>query len=77
MPDTREWIQWKGRTARQDKPGQFVVILSTKDTMFRKNTGLAGELARKNVIGEAKIANKNKLFFLLRKTGAKESNDEN
>ena len=22
VPDTREWIQWKGRTARQDRPGQ-------------------------------------------------------
>ena len=22
MPDEREWIQWKGRTARQDRPGQ-------------------------------------------------------
>ena len=22
IPDTREWIQWKGRTARQDKKGQ-------------------------------------------------------
>ena len=28
MPDEREWTQWKGRTARQDKPGQFYVVLS-------------------------------------------------
>lgn len=28
MPDEREWTQWKGRTARQDKPGQFFVLLS-------------------------------------------------
>jgi superfamily II DNA/RNA helicase len=27
IPDEREWIQWKGRTARQDRPGQFYVIL--------------------------------------------------
>ena len=34
IPDTREWIQWAGRTARQDKPGQFVVILSKQDSPF-------------------------------------------
>ena len=34
IPDTREWIQWAGRTARQDKPGQFVVILSKQDPPF-------------------------------------------
>ena len=22
VPDEREWIQWRGRTARQDRPGQ-------------------------------------------------------
>jgi len=27
LPDEREWIQWKGRTARQDRPGQFFIIL--------------------------------------------------
>ena len=27
IPDEREWIQWKGRTARQDRPGQFYVLL--------------------------------------------------
>lgn len=34
IPDTREWIQWAGRTARQDRPGQFVVILSKQDPPF-------------------------------------------
>lgn len=28
IPDTREWTQWKGRTARQDKKGQYLVVLS-------------------------------------------------
>ena len=28
IPDKREWIQWKGRTARQDRPGQFQVVLN-------------------------------------------------
>ena len=28
MPNEREWIQWKGRTARQDRPGQFYVVLN-------------------------------------------------
>ena len=23
VPDAREWIQWKGRTARQDRPGPY------------------------------------------------------
>ena len=27
IPDEREWIQWRGRTARQDRPGQFYVVL--------------------------------------------------
>jgi hypothetical protein len=31
IPDTREWIQWKGRTARQDRRGQYCVILSRQD----------------------------------------------
>ena len=35
IPDTREWIQWKGRTARQDKPGQYKVILSRDDDAFQ------------------------------------------
>ena len=34
VPDTREWIQWKGRTARQDKPGQYYVVVSKADEPF-------------------------------------------
>ena len=34
IPDEREWIQWKGRTARQDRPGQFYVILDKKSKPF-------------------------------------------
>ena len=34
MPDAREWAQWKGRTARQDRPGQFYVVLSEKGAPF-------------------------------------------
>ena len=30
LPDEREWIQWRGRTARQDRPGQFCVVLDLK-----------------------------------------------
>lgn len=37
IPDTREWIQWKGRTARQDRPGQFAVVLSKTDPPFTNN----------------------------------------
>ena len=39
IPDTREWIQWKGRTARQDNPGQFAVVLSKKDAPFKDDHG--------------------------------------
>ena len=28
IPHEREWTQWKGRTARQDRNGQFAVFLS-------------------------------------------------
>jgi len=34
IPDEREWIQWKGRTARQDRPGQFYVVLDEKAKPF-------------------------------------------
>ena len=34
IPDEREWIQWKGRTARQDRPGQFFVILDESQKPF-------------------------------------------
>ena len=34
IPDKREWIQWKGRTARQDRPGQFTVVLSLQAKPF-------------------------------------------
>ena len=36
IPDEREWIQWKGRTARQDRPGQFYVILNERRSARRK-----------------------------------------
>ena len=34
IPDEREWIQWKGRTARQDRPGQFYVIMDETQKPF-------------------------------------------
>eukprot|EP00966_Prymnesium_polylepis_P200547 4646849-Prymnesium_polylepis.1 len=34
VPDKREWIQWKGRTARQDRPGQFQVVLNLQAKPF-------------------------------------------
>ena len=34
IPDEREWIQWKGRTARQDRPGQYYVILNQQAKPF-------------------------------------------
>ena len=41
VPDAREWIQWKGRTARQDRPGQYHVVLSEEEEPFRSAPGLA------------------------------------
>ena len=46
VPDEREWIQWRGRTARQDKPGQFYVILNAKGAPFDSHKGLASKLKK-------------------------------
>ena len=48
IPDEREWIQWKGRTARQDRPGQFYVILDEKAKPFNdpKKKNLKDKLLR-------------------------------
>jgi len=48
IPDTREWIQWKGRTARQDRPGQFCVVMSSQDAMFVDHPQLMKELQGKS-----------------------------
>ena len=34
VPAGRDWIQWKGRTARGDRKGQLSVILNREDPMF-------------------------------------------
>ena len=44
VPDAREWTQWKGRTARQDRPGQYMVVLSAEEEPFRSEAGLAEAL---------------------------------
>jgi len=44
IPDEREWIQWRGRTARQDKPGMYIVVLNTKGKPFDTNKTLAAKL---------------------------------
>ena len=36
VPDEREWTQWKGRTARQDKSGQYMVILRSDDPCVKR-----------------------------------------
>jgi len=46
VPDAREWIQWKGRTARQDRPGQYFVALSAEEEPFASEPGLAETLGR-------------------------------
>ena len=54
IPDEREWIQWKGRTARQDRPGQFIVVLDETTPPFSEpaHKKLAGKLRK--MIGAAK-----------------------
>jgi hypothetical protein len=47
IPNEREWIQWKGRTARQDKPGAFWVVLNKK-----AETNHPAEKARAKKVGE-------------------------
>jgi len=44
VPDEREWIQWRGRTARQDRPGQFHVVLNRTAEPFASHSGLADQL---------------------------------
>ena len=44
IPDAREWAQWKGRTARQDRPGQYFVVLCEEDEPFASEPGLAAKL---------------------------------
>jgi hypothetical protein len=31
----REWVQWKGRTARSDRMGQYAIVLSRADEALR------------------------------------------
>ena len=52
IPDEREWIQWKGRTARQDRPGQFYVILHEQAKPFNdpKHKKLKDRLKRRPTI---------------------------
>jgi len=45
VPDEREWIQWRGRTARQDKPGQYQVVLNRRAEPFASNPSLADQVA--------------------------------
>jgi len=55
IPDEREWIQWKGRTARQDRPGQFYVILDQTAKPFVGNRELINKVkAAKHVSGDLK-----------------------
>lgn len=66
VPDEREWIQWKGRTGRQDRPGQFCVVLNQQAKPFNdpkhaklveklKGTGKASA-AKEPISNDAKIA---------------------
>jgi len=45
VPDEREWIQWRGRTARQDRPGQYHVVLNRQAPPFLDHPALADTLA--------------------------------
>ncbi|KAL3927990.1 MAG: hypothetical protein SGPRY_002578 [Prymnesium sp.] len=60
IPDEREWIQWKGRTARQDRPGQFYVILDRQEKPFsvhhKSPYDLACSVARYQLVDKLKKA---------------------
>lgn len=36
----REWVQWKGRTARSDRMGQYAIVLSRADEALRSGAHL-------------------------------------
>ena len=41
VPDSkREWVQWRGRTARQDRRGQLALILHRNDSFLAEHGGL-------------------------------------
>ena len=44
VPDEREWIQWRGRTARQDCPGQYHVVLNKRAAPFTDRPELISQL---------------------------------
>ena len=52
VPDEREWIQWIGRTARQDLKGQYYVVLSKTDEMLTRDQPLVTALEQ--AIGQNK-----------------------
>jgi len=54
IPDEREWIQWRGRTARQDRPGQFHVVLDKTSRVFSTHAKLV-EKVKKSRTEHAKI----------------------
>jgi len=54
IPDEREWIQWRGRTARQDRPGQFHVVLDKTSRVFSTYAKLV-EKVKKSRTEHAKI----------------------
>mmetsp|Transcript_55153 Transcript_55153/g.146336 ORF Transcript_55153/g.146336 Transcript_55153/m.146336 type:complete len:638 (+) Transcript_55153:396-2309(+) len=44
VPNKREWIQWIGRTARQDRPGQYHVVLNMDSPLFQQNSKLKRQI---------------------------------
>eukprot|EP01048_Picozoa_sp_COSAG05_P040357 COSAG05_NODE_20626_length_278_cov_0.575419_1_plen_87_part_10 len=55
IPDSqREWVQWIGRTARQDKNGQISVLLNRQDEFLSQNEDLFSSGTKQNpdVIGD-------------------------
>eukprot|EP00056_Hartaetosiga_gracilis_P013728 m.229979 g.229979 ORF g.229979 m.229979 type:complete len:1784 (-) comp13889_c0_seq1:72-5423(-) len=46
IPDSnREWVQWKGRTARQDRNGQLLLVLDKSDEFLSKNLSLVSKFS--------------------------------
>ena len=53
IPGGRDWIQWKGRTARGDRNGQIAVVLHSEDPVIATLEGQ--ELLKCKVAGSSKV----------------------
>ena len=65
VPQEREWTQWKGRTARQDRRGQFAVMMCQEDPPFAKGsvTGVLPGIEQQDTLIETLLEEADKANF--------------